>query len=210
MRVVLTYLTDRGSVSFLRQKVRAQKARKIGLLELSASFLYINFALLKVISLLASLQVIEEQTFEGCPFSNVMLSDGVTQIAGRAFADGEYLKHINIPVTTVTIDDHAFDGVRGLTIHGTPDSYAETFAYLNGFDFSGEKDLDQGIWNRPMVSQLFPRESHWFSSALNSGCVLQWIEPAQLRVASKSRYSTLIPRASSSFPIVSRNARSVM
>ena len=36
-----------GSISFLWQKPRAQKARKLGLLELSASFLYMNFALLK-------------------------------------------------------------------------------------------------------------------------------------------------------------------
>ena len=36
----------RRSISFLRQKAKAQKARKLGLLELSASFPYINFALL--------------------------------------------------------------------------------------------------------------------------------------------------------------------
>ena len=36
----------RRSISFLRQNARAQKARKMGLLELSASFPYINFALL--------------------------------------------------------------------------------------------------------------------------------------------------------------------
>ena len=34
------------SKSFLRQKARAQKARKMGLLELSTSFPYMNFALL--------------------------------------------------------------------------------------------------------------------------------------------------------------------
>ena len=36
----------RGSISFLRQKARAQKARKMGLSGLLASFPYINFALL--------------------------------------------------------------------------------------------------------------------------------------------------------------------
>ena len=40
------FKSDGGSISFLRQKARAQKAYKIGLLELSASFPYINFALL--------------------------------------------------------------------------------------------------------------------------------------------------------------------
>ena len=35
------------SISFLRQKARAQKARKLGLSGLLASFPYINFALLK-------------------------------------------------------------------------------------------------------------------------------------------------------------------
>ena len=34
----------RGSISFLRQKARAQKARKLGLSGLLASFPYINFA----------------------------------------------------------------------------------------------------------------------------------------------------------------------
>ena len=36
-------LTDGRSVSFLRQNERAQKARKLGLLELSASFAYSHF-----------------------------------------------------------------------------------------------------------------------------------------------------------------------
>ena len=36
----------RGSISYLRQKARAQKVRKMGLSELSASFQYMNFALL--------------------------------------------------------------------------------------------------------------------------------------------------------------------
>ena len=40
------YLTDGGSISFLRQKARAQKASKMGLSELLASFQYMNFALL--------------------------------------------------------------------------------------------------------------------------------------------------------------------
>ena len=40
-------LTDGRSVSFLRQNERAQKARKLGLSGLSASFPHINFALLK-------------------------------------------------------------------------------------------------------------------------------------------------------------------
>ena len=47
VRYILQRLTIRGSISFLRQKARAQKARKLGLSGLSASFPYINFALLK-------------------------------------------------------------------------------------------------------------------------------------------------------------------
>ena len=38
--------SEGGSISFLRQKARAQKARKLGLSGLLASFPYINFALL--------------------------------------------------------------------------------------------------------------------------------------------------------------------
>ena len=36
--LISRYLTDGRSISFLRQKVRAQRARKLGLLERSASF----------------------------------------------------------------------------------------------------------------------------------------------------------------------------
>ena len=43
VRYILQRLTIRGSISFLRQKARAQKARKLGLSGLSASFLYMNF-----------------------------------------------------------------------------------------------------------------------------------------------------------------------
>ena len=45
--LISCYLTDGCSISFLRQKARAQKARKLGLSGLLASFPYINFALLK-------------------------------------------------------------------------------------------------------------------------------------------------------------------
>ncbi len=45
--LITCFLTDGRSISFLRQKARAQKARKMGLPELSASFPHMNFALLK-------------------------------------------------------------------------------------------------------------------------------------------------------------------
>ena len=44
--LISRYLTDGRSVSILRQKARAQKARKLGLSGLLGSFPYINFALL--------------------------------------------------------------------------------------------------------------------------------------------------------------------
>ena len=44
VRYILQRLTIRCSISFLRQKARAQKARKMGLSGLLASFPYINFA----------------------------------------------------------------------------------------------------------------------------------------------------------------------
>jgi len=45
--LISVFKLDGGSISFLRQKARAQKARNLRLLELSASLLYMNFALLK-------------------------------------------------------------------------------------------------------------------------------------------------------------------
>ena len=44
VRYILQRLTIRRSISILRQKARAQKARKLGLPGLSTSFLYMNFA----------------------------------------------------------------------------------------------------------------------------------------------------------------------
>ena len=44
VRYILQRLTIRCSISFLRQKARAQKARRMGLSGLLASFPYINFA----------------------------------------------------------------------------------------------------------------------------------------------------------------------
>ena len=44
VRYILQRLTIRCSISFLRQKARAQKARQMGLSGLLASFPYINFA----------------------------------------------------------------------------------------------------------------------------------------------------------------------
>ncbi len=83
----------------------------------------------------ASLELIEEEAFEGGTFRYVVLSDGVTSIRKRAFAACHNLKDIYIPETAVTIATDAFDGTTGLTIHGIKGSYAEFYAKKHGYAF---------------------------------------------------------------------------
>ncbi len=86
----------------------------------------------------AALARIEEEAFMGCSFAYIKLSENVTSIGNKAFADCPYLVHIYIPQKTTAIADDAFYGMTGLVIHGTAGSYAEEYASLHGFTFQSE------------------------------------------------------------------------
>ncbi|MCR5089303.1 MAG: leucine-rich repeat domain-containing protein, partial [Oscillospiraceae bacterium] len=83
----------------------------------------------------AALTEIGEEAFAAGAFTFVKLSEQTTTIGTRAFADCSRLKYIYIPAITEIIDEHAFDGVEGLTILGTAGSKAEIYATEHGFDF---------------------------------------------------------------------------
>ena len=78
---------------------------------------------------------IDESAFEGCAFSFAKVQPGTTVISEKAFALCQQLKHIYIPESVTEIASNAFNGVTGLTIHGTKGSYAETYASEKGFAF---------------------------------------------------------------------------
>lgn len=81
------------------------------------------------------LQQIGDEAFRGCEFSCVMLSDGITEIGARAFADSRNLRYIVIPESVTVIPDDAFENIKWLTIVGVPGKDAESYAARMGFLF---------------------------------------------------------------------------
>lgn len=86
----------------------------------------------------AALVTIEEEAFRGDAFTYVRLSENVTSIGARAFADCPNLRHIYIAEKTTSIDDDAFEGIAALVIHGVEGSYAQTYAQEHGFEFRAD------------------------------------------------------------------------
>ncbi len=81
----------------------------------------------------AMLQVIEDEAFMGSLFTHVYLSESVTSIGLRAFADCTQLCYIYIPEATVYIADDAFSGCGAITIGGHPNSAAHRYAVEKGY-----------------------------------------------------------------------------
>lgn len=74
--------------------------------------------------------------FEGCmDLIEVILSEGVEEIACDAFADCESLRDVTLPASVTEIDDCAFYGCPLFTIHAPEGSYAEQFAKEKGYPF---------------------------------------------------------------------------
>jgi hypothetical protein len=83
----------------------------------------------------AFLTLIEESAFEGIAAESVEVTGNVAAIETRAFADCKSLREITIPATVLKIDDHAFDGCKGVTVYGRSGTEAERIANLYGFTF---------------------------------------------------------------------------
>ena len=65
-------------------------------------------------------------------------------------ADCKHLREITIPATVVKIDNHAFDGGKGLTVYGTVGTEVERIAGRYGFTFV---DLNEGT-DRPVEPDI--------------------------------------------------------
>lgn len=87
------------------------------------------------ITLPAALVTIEEEAFAGIDAVRVEITENVTAIGPRAFADCEKLRELVIPGTVETIDDTALEGSENVTVYGETDSEAQRFAEANDIPF---------------------------------------------------------------------------
>ena len=83
----------------------------------------------------ASLVMIEDEAFEATAAQAVLLTDSLSEIGERAFADSPNLKSVIIPESVVFIGEHAFDGVSDLVLHGEKNSYAARWAEEHNVTF---------------------------------------------------------------------------
>lgn len=84
----------------------------------------------------ASLEVIEEEAFEGTAIVRVEVPESVSMIGDRAFANVKTLRSIRITIHTNQISASAFEGSNGVTICAPPGSYAKAWARANGIPYS--------------------------------------------------------------------------
>ena len=86
-----------------------------------------------VLALPKALRIIEEEAFFGASsIDRVVLSDDVTEIRARAFANSA-LSQIHLPDSITFIDPTAFSGTLGLTVTANPGSYAYRWAEKRGY-----------------------------------------------------------------------------
>lgn len=88
----------------------------------------------------SSLQIIGESAFEGTAVKIVVLSDSVTTIEKRAFADTFQLETVRLPSSVKYIDECAFESASEPVIQGKADSYAAQWAQAHGYAFSAQSD----------------------------------------------------------------------
>ena len=83
----------------------------------------------------AGLKRIEEYAFTDCSAASVCLPEGLESIGAYAFSDCWKLKRINIPDSVTEIDENAFRYCWNLTIYGSANSLAQSYAEAHNFDF---------------------------------------------------------------------------
>ena len=91
-----------------------------------------------------SLQIIEDEAFEGTAILKLTLPASVTTIGARAFANISTLHLVTIPNTTNHIDATAFKGSANVTIQAAPNSYAKNFAAANNLPIQRETAITAG------------------------------------------------------------------
>jgi len=105
-----------------------------------------------VFKLPASLQVIEDEAFEGTSLFSVELPDSVVTIGERAFSNITTLRDVSIPDSVTYIARSAFTGSDKVTITASPGSYARTWAKENGVPFNSITVLYAGSGHLLQIS----------------------------------------------------------
>ena len=86
-----------------------------------------------VLTMPTALQIIDEEAFYGSTsIDKVVLSNNVTEIRARAFANST-LSEINLPDSLTFIDPSAFDGPEKVTVTANPGTYAYDWAVANHY-----------------------------------------------------------------------------
>ena len=83
----------------------------------------------------AGLVAIGDSAFEGIPAARVEITENVTSIGARSFADCLNLTALVIPETVQSIDDTALEGSENVTVYGETGSEAQRFADAAGIKF---------------------------------------------------------------------------
>lgn len=83
-----------------------------------------------------SVTIIKDEAFEGTGLIKVELSDNVSFVGERAFANISSLREIRIPLATHYIASTAFEGSNRITIIAPANSYARMWAKNQGLPFS--------------------------------------------------------------------------
>ena len=82
-----------------------------------------------------SVTMIADEAFAGCSASSVKLSENVSSIGNRAFADCVSLIRIEIPVSVTHISGTAFENTPNITILCSEGSTAYDYACANGIPY---------------------------------------------------------------------------
>ena len=82
-----------------------------------------------------SIELIEDEAFEGTALIKIELPDKTLSIGEQAFANIQSLQEIKIPFTTKQIASTAFNGSNKATIIAPVNSYARAFARKHGLPF---------------------------------------------------------------------------
>jgi len=94
-----------------------------------------------VFRLPASVQVIEEEAFDGTAPTYIYALDDLERIENAAFSNTLNLKEIYLPTSLSHISENAFYGVNSLVVHSAADSYAEKWAAEQGFTFVVQREV---------------------------------------------------------------------
>ena len=83
-----------------------------------------------------SVEIIEDEAFEGTALRKIKLPDSADSVGERAFADIPTLREIRISIKTSYIANNAFEGSERTTIIAPANSYARAYAKNQGIPFS--------------------------------------------------------------------------